>query len=207
MTGDLSCPRPVAHSHSSITELAKSHASRSDKSSGSKSKPDSKSKSKGKAKSDSKKSDLKAKADKKSGKGKSKTKWYAEGLAFECTQCGECCSGEPGYVFVDDAEIVQLQAAMKMDAEEFASKFLRRVGNQISLVEYPDGDCIFLEPKTRRCMVYEARPIQCRTWPFWDSNLATKKDWKETCEVCPGAGKGKLVPLAEIEIRRKEKSV
>ena len=28
--------------------------------------------------------------------------WYSEGLRFECTQCGACCSGEPGYVWVDE---------------------------------------------------------------------------------------------------------
>ena len=27
--------------------------------------------------------------------------WYAEeGLAFECTGCGDCCTGAPGYVWV-----------------------------------------------------------------------------------------------------------
>ncbi|MFM1805538.1 MAG: hypothetical protein RL136_2417, partial [Planctomycetota bacterium] len=25
--------------------------------------------------------------------------WYAEGLRFECTQCGNCCSGGPGAVW------------------------------------------------------------------------------------------------------------
>ncbi|ELP31453.1 YkgJ family cysteine cluster protein [Rhodopirellula baltica] len=133
--------------------------------------------------------------------------WYADGLRFECTQCGECCSGEPGYVFVDENEIADLAKEMKLDRDAFEDKFLRRVGNQFSLLEYPDGDCIFLDPRSRRCMVYNARPIQCRTWPFWDSTLAGPTDWAETCEVCPGAGKGQLYSFDEIEIRRKEKSV
>ncbi|MFG0264190.1 MAG: YkgJ family cysteine cluster protein [Rhodopirellula sp. JB055] len=133
--------------------------------------------------------------------------WYADGLRFECTQCGECCSGEPGYVFVDEHEIEALAQEMKLDRDAFEDKFLRRVGKQISLIEYPDGDCIFLDPKSRRCMVYNARPIQCRTWPFWDSTLADPTDWEETCQSCPGAGKGKLYHFDEIEIRRKEKSV
>ena len=31
--------------------------------------------------------------------------WYASGLAFECTQCGDCCSGpEEGYVWVTPEE-------------------------------------------------------------------------------------------------------
>ena len=133
--------------------------------------------------------------------------WYQSGLAFECTQCGACCSGEPGFVFVDPDEIEAMAAAMQMDVDAFEHKFTRRVGNRISLVEYPDGDCIFLDPESRHCLVYQARPIQCRTWPFWDSTLQTRADWKETCEVCPGAGTGRLYNFEEIEIRRTQKSV
>lgn len=138
---------------------------------------------------------------------KKKGPWYQDGLAFECTQCGACCSGEPGFVFVNQDEIDGMAGAMKMEVDTFEHKFTRRVGNRISLVEYPDGDCIFLEPKTRHCLVYQARPIQCRTWPFWDSTLETQADWQETCEVCPGAGTGNLYSFEEIEIRRREKSV
>ncbi len=133
--------------------------------------------------------------------------WYADGLRFTCTQCGDCCSGEPGYVWVDQSEIDAMASLMGIEPEEFEHRFVRQVGVDRSLVEYPDGDCILLDPETRRCTVYEARPIQCRTWPFWDSNLKRKKDWKETCEVCPGAGSGRLYSLKEIEIARSKKSV
>lgn len=133
--------------------------------------------------------------------------WYRDGLQFECTQCGQCCSGAPGFVWVDPDEITHLARAMQMEKNEFEESFVRRVGERYSLIEYPDGDCIFLEPETRHCMVYAARPIQCRTWPFWDSNLESKRTWKETCRICPGAGEGKLYSLAEIETARTKKSV
>jgi Fe-S-cluster containining protein len=135
------------------------------------------------------------------------TKWYDKGLAFECTQCGACCSGEPGFVWVNAEEIAALAAHMKMDEENFQDKFIRRIGARFSLVEYPDGDCIFLDPETRGCSVYEARPIQCRTWPFWSSNLESKSDWRETCRVCPGAGQGAVYSLEQIEVARKRKKV
>ena len=138
---------------------------------------------------------------------KDKTPWYRDGLQFECTQCGACCSGEPGYVWVDDEEVSAMADEMGLETEAFAKKFVRQVGSQQSLIEYPDGDCILLDPVTRMCTVYESRPIQCRTWPFWDSTLEKKRDWKETCEVCPGAGKGRLYTLEEIEIQRTKKSV
>ena len=133
--------------------------------------------------------------------------WYQEGLRFSCTQCGACCSGEPGYVWVNAEEIAAIAEHMDLPVDEFEKKFVRVVGTDKSLVEYPDGDCIFLDPEERNCMVYEARPIQCRTWPFWDSNLESEEAWAETCEVCPGSGKGRLYSIGQIEKRRNEKSV
>ena len=133
--------------------------------------------------------------------------WYHTGLRFECTQCGACCSGEPGYVWVEEEEINAMAQSMELSVDQFESQFIRRVGTQKSLREYPDGDCILLDPEKRTCMVYEGRPIQCRTWPFWDSTIETKKAWKETCQECPGAGNGKLYSFDEIEYERKKKSV
>ena len=148
-----------------------------------------------------------SKKEKSKPKKQKKSPWYEDGLRFECTQCGACCSGEPGYVWVTEAEIDAMAHEMGLEFDAFEAKFIRQVGNGKSLIEYPDGDCILLDPRTRKCTVYAGRPIQCRTWPFWDSNLKKKKDWKETCEVCPGAGTGQLYTLEQIETARKEKSV
>ncbi len=128
--------------------------------------------------------------------------WYQAGLRFECTQCGKCCSGAPGFVWVDDDEVLAMANEMNLDEEEFRRRFVRDVGERTSLVEYPDGDCIFLDPDSRTCLVYRSRPMQCRTWPFWDSNLHSKRTWAETCRACPGAGQGKLYDLTHIERQR-----
>lgn len=128
--------------------------------------------------------------------------WYQNGLKFECSQCGDCCTGGPGYVWVNDEEIATLAAETKMDLAEFEAVYVRKVGFRKSLREYPDGDCVFLNPDSRGCDVYSARPRQCRTWPFWDSNIRTPDDWEETCRVCPGSGTGKLYSLEEIDQRR-----
>ena len=128
--------------------------------------------------------------------------WYRAGLRFTCTQCGDCCSGTPGYVWVTNEEIAALAGLVGLSADEFEDKYCRQVGIRKSLKEFPNGDCVFLDSETRRCSVYDARPRQCRTWPFWESNLKTPDDWKHTCAVCPGSGKGQLYQLEEIEARR-----
>jgi len=127
--------------------------------------------------------------------------WYAKGLRFSCTECGDCCSGAPGYVWVTKAEIQAMADKLGITVAAFEKAFVRQVGIRKSLLERDDGDCVLLDPKTRRCRVYEARPRQCRTWPFWDSNLATPDAWKSTCEACPGSGRGKLYSLEEIATR------
>lgn len=124
--------------------------------------------------------------------------WYRDGLNFTCTRCGACCTGAPGYVWVDEAEIGQLAASRGEPVAEFGRKFLRQVGDRISLIEHRNGDCVFWE-RGRGCTVYEARPVQCRTWPFWPDNIATPGDWEEAVRVCPGSGEGRLFSLEEIE--------
>lgn len=131
------------------------------------------------------------------------TPWYQDGLRFQCTQCGDCCTGAPGYVWVNKQEIADLAAKLEMDVEVFEEQYVRKVGVRKSLKELPNNDCVLLDPETRGCMAYEARPRQCKTWPFWDSNLRSPETWAETCEVCPGSGKGKLYAIGEIEKQRK----
>ena len=128
--------------------------------------------------------------------------WYHEGLRFECNGCGHCCIGEPGYVYLNQTEIDALAMAAEMDPAEFEETFVRRVGKRKSLLELANGDCVFFDPFSRGCRLYEARPRQCRTWPFWHSNLRSRKAWDETCLACPGAGRGPLVTLEAIDAQR-----
>ncbi len=137
----------------------------------------------------------------------SKNPWYHAGLRFHCTQCGDCCTGAPGYVWVNKQEIAALSDHLGMEVDEFERQYVRRIGIRKSLKEYPNGDCVFLDGESRGCRVYDHRPRQCRTWPFWNSNLRTPEAWEQTCEVCPGSGTGRLYQLEVIEEQRKTFSV
>ncbi len=125
--------------------------------------------------------------------------WYRRGLKFACTGCGACCTGAPGYVWVARAEIEQLADAVGLDVAEFERRYVRTVGVRKSLIELPGGDCVFFDPESRKCRVYEARPRQCRTWPFWPSNLASPAAWEATAERCPGCNHGRRIPLGKIQ--------
>lgn len=134
--------------------------------------------------------------------------WYQDGLKFKCSQCGDCCTGAPGYIWVNKEEIAALAKRFNLEVEVFESRYIRKVGIRKTLKEMPETySCVFFDDDARKCTVYEDRPRQCRTWPFWDSNLRTPETWEDTCEVCPGSGKGKLYQLEEIEKQRKVFSV
>jgi uncharacterized protein len=128
--------------------------------------------------------------------------WFQDGLKFTCTQCGKCCTGAPGFVWVTDAEIDALAAARGMKRAEFVAVHTYKTRGKVSLREKGNGDCVFYDA-AKGCTVYAVRPMQCRTWPFWESNLMTPEKWAETEAICPGSGEGDLIPLAEITRRVK----
>ncbi len=41
-----------------------------------------------------------------------------------------------------------------------------------------NGACIFLTP-SGSCSIYDVRPVQCSTYPFWPSLLKSKETWNE----------------------------
>ena len=124
--------------------------------------------------------------------------WYHDGLRFQCLGCGRCCTGQPGYVWVSRREIERLAAALQLEVAELERRFIRCVGRRKSLIELPNGDCIFYDGTSRRCTVYAARPAQCRTWPFWTSNMRTPRAWEVTCAACPGCGRGPTISSEQI---------
>jgi Fe-S-cluster containining protein len=128
--------------------------------------------------------------------------WYKDGLRFQCTQCGKCCTGSPGYVWINESEIQAMADFLKISPEEFVTRYTRKVGERLSLLEHPKTfDCVFL--KDRLCGLYGARPKQCRTFPWWSENLESKKDWDETAQRCEGINHkdAPLISLGEIHSR------
>jgi hypothetical protein len=123
--------------------------------------------------------------------------WCADGLRFECQRCGACRTGEPGYVWVTLAEAEEIAQFLGLSAEEFGEKYLRNAGSHDSLIELPDGRCIFYRDKS--CEVYPVRPTQCRTFPFWQSVVVSLQAWTACQRKCPGIGKGRLYSHDEIQ--------
>lgn len=133
--------------------------------------------------------------------------WYDAGLQFECQECGGCCTGAPGYVWVSEDEIECLADRFGLTKEDFEAKFVREIGTRKSLIEFINGDCVFYDRFHTNCKIYRDRPVQCRTWPFWDCNLKDEAAWENASRGCKGCNRGKLYTVEEIEARKNEREM
>ena len=126
--------------------------------------------------------------------------WFQDGLRFQCTQCGNCCTGDPGYVWVTPEEVQGIADLLGQPVEEVRAMYTRKAQGRVTLRERANGECVFWD-KQAGCTVYSARPTQCRTWPFWESVTETKKTWDQTATHCPGMNQGPLISAEEITRR------
>ena len=138
------------------------------------------------------------------GKSRSYAKgFYARGLRFSCTRCSACCRFEPGFVFLSDRDVSTLKNALKLGEKEFLDLYCRWIPNEdgksrLSLKEKSNYDCVFWAEKAG-CRVYEARPLQCVSFPFWPSVVKDEDSWEMTAGECPGMNHGIIHSSGSIE--------
>jgi len=128
--------------------------------------------------------------------------FYAEGLKFSCTRCSSCCRHESGFVYLSENDLSRLANEFKLDYTAFVETWCRWIPftpgtERLSLKEKSNFDCIFWN---NSCGVYNARPLQCRSFPFWgDHVLCSQKAWEAAGRDCPGINNGELHSREEIE--------
>ncbi len=91
--------------------------------------------------------------------------WYKDGLRFQCTECGDCCTGDPGYVWVSDAELADIAAFRGETLAEVRGLWTKSTRRGLSLREKENGDCVFLG-KNKGCTIYPVRPRSAAPGPF-----------------------------------------
>jgi len=130
-----------------------------------------------------------------------KQPWYKDGLRFQCQGSGKCCTshGEYGWVYLTKKDIARFSKFFGLSIPQFKKTYCDQTEGVWHLKDSSssNGDCMFL--KNKKCDVYEARPTQCRTWPFWPDTMNAKTWNKEVARFCPGVGKGKLHSQKHIE--------
>ena len=104
-----------------------------------------------------------------------------------CQTCqGRCCTGESGYIYVNKNEIEKISKLLNLEIKEFVKRYLFKKMYKYSIkeIQYNDSfECIFYDRESNGCKIYDARPTQCKTFPFWDY-YKTRVD--ELKLECPG---------------------
>lgn len=141
------------------------------------------------------------------------TPFYACGLKFSCKRCSACCRYESGHVFLSEKDVKLLAGRLKMDYNGFTKTFCRWIpmdkGRELlSLKEKSNFDCVFWDSG---CKVYSDRPVQCRTFPFWQSVAGNRWAWETAASGCPGMNSGEMhdekAITAYFELQNKEPHV
>ena len=127
--------------------------------------------------------------------------FYENGLEFSCKRCSACCGKTPGVVYLSRQDLSLLAEFHKTSEAEFISRYCRWVmyygGIEVlALFEEKNHDCVLWN---NGCSAYEARPVQCRTWPFWSWIVADKESWDDCAKNCPGMNQGKSWPKEFID--------
>lgn len=92
-----------------------------------------------------------------------------------CTRCKAGCCTMP--VEVQGADLVRLNLITQDELENSIKKASRKLKKNgyissyregtdlFMLTQKSNGDCYFLDEKSRRCTVYNIRPLTCRNFP------------------------------------------
>jgi Fe-S-cluster containining protein len=126
--------------------------------------------------------------------------FYANGLQFSCKRCSSCCRLESGFVYLSENDLSRLANELKMEYTPFITTWCRwvsfdRESERLALKEKSNFDCIFWN---QQCTVYRARPLQCRTFPFWDNVVCSPSAWETAASGCPGLNNGERHTGEEI---------
>gem|GEM_PF-256297 len=128
-------------------------------------------------------------------------------MPFTCIRCGKCCTETEMLLLEED--IARLES-LGHNRSEFS--LIRRDG--LVQLKNVNGHCYFFDPATRRCKVYEWRPLGCRFYPIIYSITEDKcvpdKDCpmshtvspEEIKRACPHLRKLVKQLIAEAHIRK-----
>jgi len=103
-----------------------------------------------------------------------------------CSTCeGNCCIGESGYIWITVDEIEKLSIYLNISVDELFKNYLIKYGYRFSIKEKQLSQnnyaCIFFDTNIKRCTIYDVRPSQCRTFPFWDYFKDNIDEVKQEC--------------------------
>lgn len=133
-----------------------------------------------------------------------KKKFWHDGINFKCHQCGNCCTQPGGSVTASEAGFKKIAHFLKIILPEFLNRYAFNHKGYVSIKSEPNGPCIFYKDG---CMIYEVRPSQCGTFPFWPEILKSQVRLNNMQEMCAGINIGQLWTKEEISKEIKKQKI
>jgi Fe-S-cluster containining protein len=89
-------------------------------------------------------------------------------LHYDCSKCpAYCCTYDE--IPITEGDVRRLARHFALDTEVARKRFTKKSGENRILRHQKDAifgsACMFLDTKTRRCTIYEARPGLCHDYP------------------------------------------
>ena len=128
--------------------------------------------------------------------------WYKDGLRFVCTKCSDCCNVWEGAVWLVGDDVPVLAKYLNMSEQEVIDNYTNKNLEDLVIQRKPNGECPLFKEGVG-CSVHEAKPNQCRTYPFMRLMEGSREDWDKLTAKCPGANQGPLITADEITARIK----
>jgi Fe-S-cluster containining protein len=111
-----------------------------------------------------------------------------QSLPFACTSCGKCCRTK-GAVYLSPQELQEAATLRQLSPFDFTQQYASHTLGPLDFDETStwirlreeEGSCVFLDDNLQQCTIYQARPVQCRTYPFWPTILQSSTSWNDEC--------------------------
>ena len=122
-------------------------------------------------------------------------------LRFQCTACGKCCTGnDDHYIAMSPVEAEKIRTHLGVSKNWFRRRYVTHLTRDTLTARMHNGHCVFLDTNGQ-CKIYQLRPVQCRTYPYWSEILESKKSWDNEARYCEGINTGSIVTLKEIRTK------
>ena len=131
--------------------------------------------------------------------------WWMDGVPFACqADCGRCCDEPGGIVYLRPEDAQKLANHHNLSVKDWLERDCRQTldGRYILNSDQYTDVCIYLD-ENKKCTVYQSRPAQCKSYPFWAENVRSDRSWKRTVKECPGLGAEDMIIIDGNTIRTK----
>lgn len=89
-------------------------------------------------------------------------------------------------MWLSPLEVADIARRLDISEYQFVDEYTVRLNNRLTLKERHDRTegavCILFDESIGGCSIYDSRPKQCRTFPFWSQLANSGIDQEE----CPG---------------------